>query len=168
MLRAAGIVALIVLAACGGSAPKGVASPSPVIAQGNWTQSLTFTGDLSGQMTAIVADSGDQRSQCSGIKVHNGQAWSDLFFGSVDASGDVWGVVFLVDNFRGPGSYLDTSAVIEVHNPDTTLVWSSRTEDKVTLTIDRTLQSGTVDATLTNAATGQSTLKLTGRWNCKG
>jgi hypothetical protein len=168
MLRAAGIVALIVLAACSGSTPKGVASPSPVIAQGNWTQSLTFTGDVSGQMTGIVADSGDQKSQCSGIKVHNGQAWSDLFFGSVDTGGQVWGVVFYVDNFRGPGAYTDTSAVIEVHSPDTTSVWASRPGNKVTFTIDRSLQAGTVDATLTNATTGKPSLTVTGRWNCRG
>jgi hypothetical protein len=168
MLRAAGIVALFVLAACGESAPKSVASPSPVIAAGNWTQSLTFTGDVSGQMTGIVPDIGDQKSACSGAKARNGEPWSDYFYGTVDTGGQVWGVVILISNFRGPGSYQDTSAVIEVHSPDATSVWRSGSADKVKFTIDRNQQSGTIVATLTNATTGKPSLEVAGQWNCKG
>jgi hypothetical protein len=168
MLRAAGIVALCVLVACGSSSPKGVASPSPVLAEGNWNQALIFAGQLNGQMTAIVADSGDQKSMCSGVKARDGQAWSDVFYGTVDSSGQVWGVVFMIDKFRGPGSYLDTSAVIEVHSGDATQVWRSREGDKVTFTIDRNQQSGTVEASLTDANTGKAGLQLNGRWNCRG
>jgi len=46
MLRVAGIVALIVLAtACESTNVKSAASPSPVIAEGNWAQNLTFAGE---------------------------------------------------------------------------------------------------------------------------
>jgi hypothetical protein len=169
MLRAAGIVALIVLVACGQNSPKGVASPSPVLAEGNWSQALIFTGEVSGQMTTIVADSGDQKSLCSGVKARDGQVWSDTFYGTVDSTGQVWGVVFYINKFRGPGSYLDTGAVVEVHNSsDSTQVWQSRLGDKVTFTIDRNQQSGTVEATLTNATSGKPGLQLNGRWNCRG
>ena len=91
MLRAAGIVALIVLTACGSNNPTPVASPSPVIAQGNWTENLTFTGGITGHMTGIVADSGDQVSGCTGSKTRNGEQWADTFYGMIDASGAVWG-----------------------------------------------------------------------------
>ena len=84
MLRAAGIVALIVFTACTQNNPPPVASPSPVIPQGNWTQDLTFTGAITGQITAIVPDSGDQVSACTGSKTRTGEQWADTFYGSTD------------------------------------------------------------------------------------
>ena len=65
MLRAAGIVALIVFAACTQTNPPAVASPSPVIPQGNWTQNLTFTGAIYG------TDDGDRaRLRGPGQRMH--------------------------------------------------------------------------------------------------
>ena len=167
MLRAAGIVALIVLAACNDPAPKAPQSPTPVVAPGNWTQNLTFTGGLSGHMAGIVPDVGTQLSQCTGGRTHNGETWADFFYGTVDASGQVWGVVFQINNFRGPGTYQNSSITIEVHNPDASKVWQSRGSDKVTFVLERGQQSGTVDAALTNATTGQVDLQLKGNWNCR-
>jgi hypothetical protein len=167
MLRAAGIVALIVLAACNQTSAKPQTSPTPIVAQGSWTENLTFAGEISGHMAAIVPDVGDQRSQCTGGRTHNGETWATFFYGTVDASGDVWGVVFQIKNFRGPGTYQGTSITIEVHNTDTTKVWQTGSADKVTFTLDRSQQSGSVDATLTNATTGKSGLQLTGNWNCR-
>jgi hypothetical protein len=167
MLRAAGIVALIVLAACSQTSGKAPASPTPVVAQGSWTQNLAFSGDISGHMAAIVPDIGDQRSQCTGGRTHNGDTWADVFYGTVDASGDTWGVVFQIKNFRGPGTYQGSSVTIEVHSTDTTKVWQSRSGDKVTFTLDRNQQTGTVDAALTNATTGKAGLQLAGAWNCR-
>ena len=168
MLRAAGIVALVVLAACGSSPPTTVASPSPVVAQGNWIQNLTFTGELPGHMTGIVADTDTQKSECSGIKARNGQPWSDSFYGTVDATGNVWEINFFITSFRGPGSYAAADASVEVNNPDKSKVWQSRDKDTVTFTMDRSQQSGTVEAALTNANSGNSTLHVTGTWNCRG
>jgi len=168
MLRAAGIVALIVLTACGQNKPAVVASPSPVIAQGNWTQSLTFTGAITGQMTGIVADSGDQVNACTGSKTRNGETWADTFFGIIDASGQVWEVGLLVNNFRGPGAYHSTDMSVVVRSTDKTRVWLNQARDKVNFTLSQNQQSGTLDAALTDAATGKPALKLAGQWNCKG
>jgi hypothetical protein len=170
MLRVVGIVALLVLAtACGQTTVRTVASPSPVIAEGNWAQSLTFAGDVSGQMSAIVPDAGSVKSECTGQKSHVGDPWADAFYGTVDASGDAWGVVFHIANFSGPGTYLEGAVTVEMHNLDTTKVWQSRAGDKVTFTIDRNQQSGTVDATMTSAASGKVAAQhITGHWNCRG
>ncbi len=167
MLRAAGIVALIVLVACNESSTKASPSPKPIVVQGSWTQNLSFTGEIAGHMAGIVPDVGDQKSQCTGGRTHNGETWADIFYGTVDASGQVWGVVFQINNFRGPGTYQGSSATIEVHSPDASQVWQSRAGDKVTFVMDRSQESGTVDATLTNATTGKDGLQVTGHWNCR-
>jgi hypothetical protein len=170
MLRVAGIVALIVLAtACDQTTVKTVASPSPVIAQGTWTEGLTFTGDMPGQMTGIVADSGDLLSACTGSKSRTGDIWSDIFYGTLDSSGQVWGVVFKLQNFSGPGTYVNSAITIELHSLNATQVWLSLDGDKITFTIDRSQQTGTIDATMTNASTGKAAAEhMTGRWNCRG
>src|SRR5260221_10290376 len=126
MLRVAGIVALIVLAtACEQTNVKSAVSPSPVIAQGNWSQSLAFAGEVTGQMSGIVPDTGGVRSECTGSKTHVGDLWSDGFYGSVDSSGDIWGIVFVIDNFSGPGTYTPSSIQVEMQTVDTRKVWSS-------------------------------------------
>ena len=171
MLRVAGIVALIVLAtACGQTTPDAVvASPSPVIAQGTWSESLTFTGDTTGQMTAIVADTGDLLSACTGSKSRTGEVWADTFYGTVDSSGVIYGLVFTVKNFSGPGTYTSGAMTVEMHSADLTRVWLTLDGDKVNFTIDRTQQSGTLDATMTSAATGKAASEhVTGHWNCQG
>jgi hypothetical protein len=170
MLRAAGIVALIVFTACGQNNPAAVASPSPVIAEGNWTQNLTFTGGITGQMTGIVPDSGDQVSACTGSKTRNGEQWADTFFGMTDASGDVWQLAFTINNFRGPGTYRYVDMSIVVRNLDKTKVWlNAAARDKITFTLSTNQQSGTIDASLTDGITGKAGgLKITGDWNCRG
>ena len=170
MLRVAGIVALFVaLTACGPTPVTTVASPSPVIAQGTWTEGLTFTGDMPGQMTAIVADTGGLLSACTGSKSRTGEVWADTFYGTLDSSGQIWGVVFTVKNFSGPGTYSTGAMTVEMHSLNATQVWLSLDGDKVNFTIDRTQQSGTIDSTLTNATTGKAAAEhVTGRWNCRG
>jgi hypothetical protein len=170
MLRVAGIVALCVLTtACGSTPVTTVASPSPVIAQGTWTEGLTFTGDMPGQMTGIVADSGDLQSACTGSKSRTGDIWSDIFYGTLDSSGQVWGIVFKVQNFSGPGTYVNSAVTVEMHDLNATHVWLTQDGDKITFTIDRSQQTGTLDATLTNATSGKVAAEhVTGRWNCRG
>ncbi len=167
MLRAAGVVALIVLAACSGTSGTHTSSPTPIVAQGSWTQNLTFSGEVAGHMAGIVPDVGDRRSQCTGGRTHNGETWSDFFYGTVETDGQIWGVVFEINNFRGPGTYQNSSVTIEVHSADATQVWQSRGNDKVTFTLDRSQVTGTVDAMLTNASTGKDGLQLTGHWSCR-
>jgi hypothetical protein len=168
MLRAAGIVALIVFTACGPNNSVAVASPSPVIAQGIWTQSLTFTGEITGHMVGIVADSGAQVNACTGSKTRNGEQWADTFYGMIDASGRVWEIAFLVNNFRGAGTYQSADVSLVVRSADMTRAWLNLARDKVTFTLDQSQQSGTVTAALTDASSGKPGLQITGQWNCRG
>ncbi|MGH7763804.1 MAG: hypothetical protein ACREOM_05235 [Candidatus Dormibacteraceae bacterium] len=169
MLRVVGIVALLVLAACDSTAVKTVPSPSPVIPAGNWSQSLTFQGDVPGQMTGIVPDTVTQQSTCTGSRTHNGETWSTTFFGTLDATGQQWEVIFLIQNFRGPGTYQNSDATIQLQTPDSAQVWRSFAADKVTFTVVRSQQAGTIDAHLTNATTGKTSAEhISGQWNCKG
>jgi hypothetical protein len=178
MLRVVGIAALIVLAtACDQTAVKTVPSPSPVIAAGNWDQTLSLAGDVKGQMTGIVPDTATQQSACTGSKSRNGDTWSDYFYGTIDASGTEWGIVFLIANFRGQGTYQNEDVAITLRSFDNAQVWlnqaadpaTKRAADKVTFVMERGQQSGLIDANLTNATSGKSGSEhLTGRWNCKG
>ena len=119
-------------------------------------------------MTSIVPDTGSIHSACTGPKPRPGQTWADEFYGSIDTSGAVWGVDFVIQNYGGPGVYKDGAIVIQVHDADNGKVWLTMSGDTVTFTLDRTQQSGTIDATLTNADSGKTAaLHVTGRWNCK-
>src|SRR5437660_11076598 len=100
MLRVVGIVALFVLAACDQTNAKVGPSPSPVIAQGSWTQNLRLTGELPGRITTIVADQGTQQTFCSGTKARNGETWASTFYTTVDSSGNEWLLSINVANFR--------------------------------------------------------------------
>ena len=170
MLRVAGIVALFVLlTACGGSSAAPAVSPSTAAVASTWAQDLTLRGDVSGHMTGIVADNGDQQSACTGAKPRAGQTWADEFFGQIDESGDVWGIDFVILNYGGPGVYRDQNVAVEVHDATNPLkVWENQNTEPVTFVLDHSQQSGTVDALLTNADSGKSGgLHLTGHWNCK-
>ncbi len=169
MLRLAGIVALFVLAACGQSSVSSGPSPSPVIAAGNWNENLKLSGDVPGQITGVVPDQGSQQTFCSGTKVRDGDIWSDSFYAVVDTSGNEWQLNILVENFRGPGTYGNRDVKISLQSPDNSRAWLNQDTDKVTFTIDRTFQSGTLDAFLTNASSGKGAAEhITGSWNCRG
>jgi len=169
MLRGAGIVALLVVAACGQSSPTVRATPSAPAVQANWNQDITFAGDLTGHMSGIVADVGSRTSVCTGARPRTGELWADRFFGSIDSSGVVWGVIFNLGNYAGPGTYRDGAVAVQVFDPDdSTKVWENLGSDSVTFVLDRSQESGTVDAKLTNADTGKpAALHLTGSWNCR-
>ena len=128
-----------------------------------------FAGDLPGQVTAIVPDTTTQQSSCSGSKTRNGEVWSDSFYASVDTSGSLWQFTIVIDNFRGPGTYGEKDVAVALQSPDNTKAWLNQSGDKVTFTIDRGQQSGSIDAQLTNAATGKNGSEhVTGQWNCRG
>ena len=144
-----------------------VSPPTPVAAA-TWAQDLTISGEISGHMTGIVADSGDRQSACTGAKPRPGQTWADEFFGLIDTSGDVWGIDFVILNYGGPGVYRDQGVAVELHDATNLKVWENQSGDAVTFVLDHTQQSGTVDALLSSADTGKpGGLHLTGRWNCK-
>src|SRR5438045_9699534 len=129
MLRVVGIVALFVLVACGQSSVKVGASPSPVLAQGSWTQNLVLTGDLPGKITSVVPDQGTQQTFCSGAKARNGETWSDSFYASVDSSANEWQVNIVIENFRGPGTYQEKDVKISIQSPDSSKVWLNQDAD---------------------------------------
>jgi hypothetical protein len=134
----------------------------------SWSQNLTLSGEVSGHMTGIVANDGDQQSACTGARPRVGQTWADEFFGLIDSTGDVWGIDFVVLNYGGPGVYRDQGVAVEVHDAANLKVWENQTGDAVTFTLDHTQQSGSIDALLTNADSGKAGgLHLTGHWNCK-
>ncbi len=169
MLRGAGIVALFVLAACGGSTVAPKVSPSVPVVAATWNQDLTLSGEVTGHMTGIVPDTSTEHSACTGAKPRAGQTWADEFFGLIDSSGNVWGLDFVIVNYGGPGVYRDQALQVEVSDASTTKVWENQSGDAVTFVLDRTQQSGTIDALLTSAATGKAgAVHLTGHWNCKG
>ena len=169
MLRVAGIVALFVLAACDSTTAKTVVSPSPVIPQGSWNQSLTLSGDVSGQITTIVPDTSAQKSTCSGSRARNGEVWADSFFTTIDTSGTQWQLTIVVQNFRGPGTYSNGDVNVVLQSPDNSKAWLSLSADKVTFTINRSQQSGTIDASLTNATSGTTGAEhVKGTWSCEG
>jgi hypothetical protein len=177
MLRVVGIVALFVLAACDQTTVKVGPSPSPVLAQGTWTQNLTLTGDLPGQITGVVPDQGSQQTFCSGAKARNGEVWSDSFYANVDTSGNEWQLNIVIENFRGPGTYTNKDVKISLQSADNAKAWlnqdadptTSAGADTVTFTIDRNQQSGTIDALLTNATSGKRGAEhITGNWGCRG
>jgi len=170
MLRRAGIVALFVLAACGqSSGPKAAVSPSVPVQPANWTQDISFSGDLTGHMAAIVADVGNRTSVCTGARPRTGQLWADRFFGAINNDGSVYGVIFNVGNYAGPGTYKDGAVTVQVFDPaDPTRVWENLGADSVTFVLDRSQESGMVDAKLTNADSGKGgALHITGSWHCK-
>src|SRR5260370_3888024 len=87
MLRAAGVVALIVLAACSGTSGTHVTSPTPIVAQGSWTQNLTFSGELTGHMPGIVPDIGHQSRHGTGGPTHTVETSTRRFYGTPDGDG---------------------------------------------------------------------------------
>jgi hypothetical protein len=171
MLRGAGIVALCVLlaTACGESRAASKATPSLAPVQATWSQDLNLAGDVSGHMAGIVADVGTQTSACTGAKPRPGETWSDKFYGTIDASQAVWGIDFVIQNYGGPGTYDTRAVAVQLHSTDQVQVWqNTSTTDKVVFTLDRSGQTGTIDALLTNADSGKAGAEhLTGTWNCK-
>jgi hypothetical protein len=177
MLRVVGIVALFVLAACGQTASRVGTSPAPVLPQGSWSQSLTLTGELPGHISGVVPDQGTQQTFCSGARARNGETWASTFYATVDSSGNEWMLSIDVANFRGPGTYTGLDVQIALQSADNSRAWLNQPADamqklpadKVTFVIDRSLQSGTIDAYLTSATSGKrGAERIDGNWNCRG
>lgn len=161
------------MVACG-PLPETSATPAPApsatavasaSAAPNWVQDLTFGGDVAGNMARIAPPAPNQMSECSGKNSKSGGAWASSVFGPV--GGDVLGVVILASGYRGPGTYDQAHASVQVHSLDNSRVWSSLAGDRVSFTVGADEESGTLDATLTNLSTGKSKLSLSGRWSCR-
>ena len=168
----AAAVSVSALAGCGAlpEAPAPPPSPPPEVRPSasvapGWVQNLTFSGDLSGSMSRLAPPAANQHSECSGKNSKAGGTWASTLFGPVGA--DVLGVVVLAGAYRGPGSYDQSTASVQVHTLDRSRVWGSLGSDLVTFTVGPDEESGSIEATLTNLTTGKSKLRVTGRWSCK-
>jgi len=103
-----------------------------------------------------------------GLKDTHRRPVADTIYGSVDASGDVWGVVFVIDNFSGPGTY--TIGSIKSRCTARTLESVEQPRRRQGHVYDRSQPAGrNGDATLTNATSAKVAAQhITGRWNCRG
>lgn len=173
-MRLAGIVLAGLLgAACQGvqapkvdappPAPTSTPSPSPT-PDTNWAQSLQFSGDVSGTMATVVPST-QVRSECTGRNSRPTGVWASSLFGLVGS--DLYGVLFAVGQYRGPGSYSTPDLTVQVHSPDESAVWQSAGEGSATFTVAADEESGTVHASLTNLNSNQVTLQLEGSWSCR-
>jgi hypothetical protein len=145
-------------------APTSTPSPSPSHLA-VWEEDLNFSGELSGTMKAIVPVDPSTRSECTGRNSKTAGAWASRLFGFVGS--DVYGVLFTVSKYRGPGSYSDPQFTVQVHRLDNSAVWQSSGTGQATLTVGDDEESGSIDAVLSNLASNQAALQLRGSWSCR-
>jgi hypothetical protein len=145
--------------------PPPPATVAPATAAPTWVQNLNFSGDLSGNMARIAPPAPNQTSECSGKNSKAVGTWASTLFGPVGA--EVFGVVVLSSGYRGPATYDQGKASVQVYNPDKSRVWQSQSGDLVSFTVNPDEESGSMDATLTNLGTNKSKLKVSGRWSCR-
>lgn len=174
-----GALTAVVVAGCGGagtsaglqdtpSPSAGVAgptpSPTPQVGPPAAAQNLTFSGELNGTMTSLVAQSPQTPSACSERPVE-AAAWASTLYGVID--GSVYGFVLTVKPYNGPGTYSAAQAQVQlfsVSNGEKT--WESLSGDDVTVTVHNDNLTGTVQATLTDLDSNQPALTVKGDWSC--
>jgi hypothetical protein len=172
--RRAAIALALFVAACGTStAPTSSTStpspsPRPAVSPSSglgWVEDLSLGGDLKGTMTVVAPNVGGQQSECSGKNSRTGGTWASTIYALL--GNQKYGVAFLSTQYRGPATYFEDAASVQVFNPDHTKAWQNLAADPVKLTVNGDEESGTVEATLTNLSNGQSKLTLRGSWNCR-
>lgn len=173
-MRLLGIVFVLLVAGCGQSKAAPAATPSPVAATPSvrptagpsWVEQMTFSGDLSGLLNQVQAPDANTRSECTGRNSRGGGTWASSIYGPL-AKG-LFGVTVVVGQYRGPGTYSQPQASVQVHKPgDPSVAWQSVADDPVRFVVNNDEESGTVEAILNNLTTGKPTLKLSGSWTCK-
>jgi hypothetical protein len=143
-------------------------TPTPFVASTApppWTEELKFSGDVSGTMNQVVAGSAGIRTICTGQRAEDGDTWVLSLFGPVGRA--TYGLQLTISPYRGPGTYQSPQASMQVYRPDATLGWQSLDGDQVSLVLDTSRQSGTVQATLTNLTNATSKVRVTGHWTCR-
>jgi hypothetical protein len=172
--RRAAIVLALFVAACGTStAPTAntstpTPSPSPVVSPSTglgWVEGLTLSGDLKGTMSVVAPNVGNQQSECSGKNSRTGGMWASTIY--VLLGSQKYGVAFLATQYRGPATYAEDVASVQVFTPDHSKAWQNLASDPVKFTVNADEESGTVDATLTNLTTTQTKLNVRGTWSCR-
>ena len=128
------------------------------------SQNLTFSGDLSGSMTALVTQSAQTPSACSERSVE-AASWASTLYGTIN--GEVYGFLATVKPYNGPGTYTGAQAQVQLFSvtaQDKT--WESLPGDSVTFTVHNDNLTGTVVATLHNLSSNQATQSVVGSWSC--
>jgi hypothetical protein len=164
----------LVIAGCGplgGGSPKAAPIPNtspvstPQAGPPAAAQDLTFSGDLSGTLTTLVANDAGEQSSCTGVGSRAQNEWTSTLDGYLGSA--VYSVVVVAKPYRGPGSYDSSAVTVEVNSVDDKQVWQSSTGDPVTFSVARNELTGTLQATLHSADTNQPSLKVTGSWSCE-
>jgi hypothetical protein len=144
-------------------------TPTPSAAAA-WIENLAFSGDVSGQLTSIVASGPGQVSECTGRNSSTGGRWDSAIYGQVGQAGQVaqaiLGVVVTATPYRGPGTYSPPAVTVQVLSTDNQKVWRSQGSDAVTFVIGADERSGSLDAVLTNQLDNTSKLHVSGTWSC--
>lgn len=128
------------------------------------SQALTFSGDVSGTMSALVTESAQTPSACSERPVE-AAAWASTLYGTIN--GEVYGFVATVKPYNGPGAYTAAQARVQLFSvSDQTKTWESLPGDSVAFTVHNDNLTGSVAARLTNLDSNQPTLTVVGNWSC--
>jgi hypothetical protein len=143
-------------------------TPTPFVgssARPPWVEDLTFSGDVSGTMNQVVAGSSGLRTICTGQRGQGGDTWVLTLFGPVGSA--TYGLQLTLSDYRGPGAYDAPQASMQVFRSDDTLGWQSLDGDPVSVVLDSSRESGTVQATLTNLTNNRSKVQVGGQWSCR-
>jgi hypothetical protein len=170
-------IGLLLACACG-SAPASVHSPSPsptrtpapvasaALGSGSvpWNLSLDFTGDLTAHVTETALPDEAISDECTGTGSARRNSWASTM--ALVIGKQRYALVVLTKAYIGSGVFT-TNVSVEVHSADKAMVWQNGPADPVSFTVGSDEQSGFIDATLTNAATGSSKLRVSGAWSCQ-
>ena len=173
-------IAMLLASACGGgtaSKPPPSPSPSPtrvptpiatpVLGAGYapWSLNLDFSGDLTAHVTGTAAPDDLIKDECTGKDSARltGQ-WASTM--ALNIGPQRYALVVIVDPYKGAGQFT-SNLKVEVNSADKAKVWHNGPGDPVSLTVASDEQSGLIDATITNAATGSTKLRIAGRWSCQ-
>jgi hypothetical protein len=163
---------ILILAGCGQSlapAPT-LSTPSarPTVRTGppRQAQQLMLSGDLTGTVTRLVLNDATHQNECTGANSRQGGTFAWTLHGYL---GDkIYQFVLLVKPYRGPSTYPASAATLEVHGSSDQQAWqTSSGEGNMTITVDDSELTGTIEATLHNLASDQPTLQVKGRWSCE-
>lgn len=165
------VAAVLAVSACLGTPAADTtpaASPTPTPA--TWPEDLTLVGDVTGHATATMPNAGATTSSCTGK--YSIAGYSLILVLSTDQG--VFQLFVSVPGYRGPGTYANgTGQSPEVRggiiNPERTSSWTAVPGDRVTLTVDSSQESGTIDASFSdhNHQTAVVNEVVRGRWTCR-
>ena len=176
-LRFLGITPVLLLAcsppASQQSAASAIPSPTPsasiavAIASpaAGWTESLTFSGDVTGTATTSAPDDGSLQNECTGPSSRRSGTWASTLV--LNIGGTRYALVMLVQGYTQPAT-LTNGVTLELHNADMSRVYITQSGDAASFTVSADESSGRLDATLSAAADPKKKIHVTGYWTCGG